>query len=128
MKNLLNDIKSKIYRSRCNEKIKINRINKMKKNIKTFNEKNVAGIKKIDKILGNESSDEIISQENENNEEIYNFFPSSLKLNNNKNNNSFNLYEKNEFNSNQNYDEKENKNINNNNMKNKFLSFIILNI
>lgn len=31
MKNLLNDIKSKIYRSRCNEKIKINRINKMKK-------------------------------------------------------------------------------------------------
>ncbi len=45
MKSLLNDIKSKIYRSRYNEKIKINRINKMKKNIKAFNEKNVVGIK-----------------------------------------------------------------------------------
>ena len=29
----LNDIKSKIYRSRCSEKIKITKINKMKKNI-----------------------------------------------------------------------------------------------
>ena len=112
MKNLLNDIKSKIYRSRCNEKIKINRINKMKKNIKTFNEKNVAGIKKIDKILGNDPSDEIINQENENDEEIYNFFPPSSKMNNN--NKSFNQYEENEYNPNPNYDEKEN---NNNNMK-----------
>ena len=31
MKSLLNGIISKIYRSRCNEEIKINRINKMKK-------------------------------------------------------------------------------------------------
>ena len=46
MKKQLNDIKSKIYRSRYSEKMKINKINKMKKNIGIYNEKNVIGIKK----------------------------------------------------------------------------------
>ena len=45
MKNQLNDIKSKIYRSRCSEKIKITKINKMKKNIGNYNEKNIIGNK-----------------------------------------------------------------------------------
>ena len=75
MRNQLNDIKSKIYRSRCSEKIKINKINKMKRNIGVYNEKNEVGIKKIDKILGNdEPSEEEINQNNEDNdEEIDNF-------------------------------------------------------
>ena len=102
MRNQLNDIKSKIYRSRCSEKIKINKINKMKKNIGVYNEKNAVGIKKIDKILGNdEPSEEEINQNNEDNdEEIDNFFPPSLKLNNN---NKFNQYEGNKYNTNFNY-------------------------
>ncbi len=73
--------------------------------------------------MGNEPSDEIINQENENPEEIFNFFPPSLKEKN-INNNSFNQYEGNEYNLNPNYDE----NKNNNNIKVKFLSFIIMNI
>ena len=75
MKNQLNDIKSKIYRSRCSEKIKITKINKMKKNIGNYNEKNNVGIKKIDKILGNDS-DEEINNINEGND---NLIPFSLK-------------------------------------------------
>ena len=117
MKNQLNDIKSKIYRSRCSEKIKINKINKMKKNIGVYNEKNAVGIKKIDKILGNdEPSYEVINQNNENEEDIDNFFPPSLKLNNN---NKFNQYEGNKYNTNFNYNDDGNifqkeKNINDN--------------
>ena len=66
----------------------------MKKNIGDYNEKNVIGIKKIDKILGNdEPSDDVEenNQQNENNEDIIdNFLPPSLKLNNNKYNTNFN--------------------------------------
>ena len=89
MKNQLNDIKSKIYRSRCSEKIKINKINKMKKNIGNYNEKNNVGIKKIDKILGNESDEE---EENKQNlkEGIDNLLPFSLKE-------KFNNYEENQY-------------------------------
>jgi hypothetical protein len=83
MKNQLNDIKSKIYRSRCSEKIKISKINKMKKNIGNYNEKNNYGIKKIDKILGNESDED----ENNQNKKIDNYLPSSLKINNINDNN-----------------------------------------
>ena len=104
MRNQLNDIKSKIYRSRCSEKIKINKINKMKKNIGVYNEKNAVGIKKIDKILGNEepSDEEINQNNNQENNEIDNFFPPSLKLNNN---NRFNQYEGNKYDTNFNYDD-----------------------
>ena len=109
MKNQLNDIKSKIYRSRCSEKIKINKINKMKKNIGNYNEKNNMGIKKIDKILGNESDEEY---NDNNNEGINNFLPPSLK-NNNDNDND------NEYYMDDNFNEKiDNENNNRNNFNN----------
>ena len=106
MRNQLNDIKSKIYRSKCSEKIKINKINKMKKNIGTYNEKNEKGIKKIDKILGNDDpSEEENTQKNEEDNQIDNFFPPSLKLNNN---NNFNQYEGNNYLTNFDYNNAEN--------------------
>ena len=88
MRNQLNDIKSKIYRSRCSEKIKINKINKMKKNIGVYNEKNAVGIKKIDKILGNEepSDEEINQNNNQENDKIDNFFPFSIRASLNSSN------------------------------------------
>ena len=89
MKNQLNDIKSKIYRSRCSEKVKINKINKMKKNIGDYNKKNNVGIKKIDKILGNESDEE---ENNPNQKEgIDDLLPFSIK-------DKFNNYEENQYN------------------------------
>ena len=117
MKNQLNDIKSKIYRSRCSEKIKISKINKMKKNIGTYNEKNNVGIKKIDKILGNESDKE----ENNPNDGFDNMIPPSLKdnyYNNEENQNKdkeYNLV----YDYNNSYYNKQNNNINfDNNMNN----------
>ena len=74
MKNQLNDIKSKIYRSRCNEKIKINKINKMKKNIGVYNEKNLVGIK-VDEdrmVYTSEKFDTTIIEIKKEKDEIYN--------------------------------------------------------
>ena len=88
MKNQLNDIKSKIYRSRCSEKIKITKINKMKKNIGNYNEKNIIGIKKIDKILGNESNEE--EEENNQKEGTENMIPPSLLNNKTEEENNYN--------------------------------------
>ena len=45
----IDDIKSKIYRSKCSENLKINKINTMKKNIKTYHEKNLKGAEKVEK-------------------------------------------------------------------------------
>ena len=50
----------------------------MKKNIGNYNKKNNVGIKKIDKILGNESDEEKNNFQND--DDINDFNPSSLSL------------------------------------------------
>ena len=45
----INEIKSQIYRVKCKEKLKINKINALKKNIKTFNDINNKNVENLDK-------------------------------------------------------------------------------
>ena len=45
----INEIKSQIYRDKCKEKLKINKINTLKKNIKTFNDINNKNVENLDK-------------------------------------------------------------------------------
>ena len=45
----INEIKSQIYRVKCKEKLKINKINTLKKNIKTFNDINNKNVENLDK-------------------------------------------------------------------------------
>ena len=47
----INEIKSKLYRKKSNEKLKINKINQLKNNIKIFSERNNKIVEKIDKII-----------------------------------------------------------------------------
>ena len=47
----INEIKSQIYRVKCKEKLKINKINALKKNIKTFNDINNKNVENLDKII-----------------------------------------------------------------------------
>ena len=47
----INEIKSQIYRVKCKEKLKINKINTLKKNIKTFNDINNKNVENLDKII-----------------------------------------------------------------------------
>ena len=52
----IDNIKSLIYRSKCSEKIKINKINNLKKNINFYHEENTKGVEKIDKMIINEEN------------------------------------------------------------------------
>ncbi len=47
----INEIKAQIYRVKCKEKLKINKINTLKKNIKTFNDINNKNVENLDKII-----------------------------------------------------------------------------
>ena len=47
----INEIKSQIYRVKCKEKLKINMINAIKQNIKTFNDINNKNVENLDKII-----------------------------------------------------------------------------
>ena len=47
----INEIKAQIYRVKCKEKLKINKINALKKNIKTFNDINNKNVENLDKII-----------------------------------------------------------------------------
>ena len=47
----INAIKSKLYKKKSNEKVKINKINQLKNNIKIFSERNNKIVEKIDKII-----------------------------------------------------------------------------
>lgn len=112
----LDEIKGKIYRSKCSENLKINKINAMKKNIRAYHEKNLKGAEKIEKMLNHEENqrkeieqrnyeDEVnINDEDEFVEEMYNKNNENhfemMNQNNDENNNNgnkdkgFNLLQK----------------------------------
>ena len=57
----INEIKSEIYRAKSNEKLKINKINTLKNNIKLFNERNHKIIQSLDKLFPNKDYDNSIN-------------------------------------------------------------------
>ena len=79
----IDDIKSKIYRSKCSENLKINKINTMKKNIKTYHEKNLKGAEQVEKIINNNEIED--NEEEDVNNYQYN--------DENKNNNNHSNYQ-----------------------------------
>ena len=79
----IDDIKSKIYRSKCSENLKINKINTMKKNIKTYHEKNLKGAEQVEKIINNNEIED--NEEEDMNNYQYN--------DENKNNNNHSNYQ-----------------------------------
>ena len=61
----INEIKSKLYRKKSNEKLKINKINQLKNNIKIFSERNNKIVEKIDKIINSKDlEDDTLIQSN----------------------------------------------------------------
>lgn len=69
----IDEIKSQIYRSKCSENLKVNKINAMKRNINQYHEKNMKDAQQVEKIMN--------SQENNQTNENY--------LTNNTNTNDF---------------------------------------
>ena len=57
----INEIKSEIYRAKSNEKLKINKINTLKNNIKLYNEQNHKIIESLDKLFTNKNLDNSIN-------------------------------------------------------------------
>ena len=55
----LDEIKAKIYRSKCSENLKINKINTMKRNIKAYHEKNLKQAEHIAKIIKQEEEERL---------------------------------------------------------------------
>ena len=70
----INEIKSEIYRAKSNEKLKINKINTLKNNIKLYNEQNHKIIESLDKLFTNKDLDNInnpsYSNRNRNNKNL----------------------------------------------------------
>jgi hypothetical protein len=75
MQKEIDNIKALIYRSKCSEKLKMNKIHNLKKNIKLYHEENLKGEEIIEKILNNENQ---ITQ----NEKINNKETNDIEINN----------------------------------------------
>lgn len=66
----LEEIKAKIYRSKCSENLKINKINTMKRNIKAYHEKNLKQAEQIEKIKKQEEEERLAKERKYHGEDV----------------------------------------------------------
>ena len=66
----LDEIKAKIYRSKCSENLKINKINTMKRNIKAYHEKNLKQAEQIEKIRKQEEEERLAKERKYHGEDV----------------------------------------------------------
>ena len=66
----LDEIKAKIYRSKCSENLKINKINTMKRNIKAYHENNLKQAEQIEKIKKQEEEERLAKERKYHGEDV----------------------------------------------------------